>query len=276
MRVLTTILFLAAGCVGSIGDENPGDGSDDDVLPDGKMGRAVFKRDVHPALLKCSGAGCHETTAVSAALSKFYTADGDASYDATVASPRLVDTYSSIAPIITHVQAGHQNVTYTPDEQSKIVNWLSIEADERKGTDPGPPPVDPVALLREWSGCLSLENFNAANMTQAWNGLAADNLQACKNCHNGGVAGFLIMTDAQQYFAALSSTAAYMLKYFSVNTVEKKVVINTASFESANKIAGHPTFPAATNAGMTALQALYDSTMLRLTAAQCDQPRLME
>lgn len=274
--LLTSILLLSAGCVGSIGDENPGGGDDDDDddQPQ-KMGEVVFKRDVHPAMLKCSSAGCHDITAVSAALSKFYDADPDKSYDATVMSPTLVGTFSSIEPIITKIEAGgHNNMTYSADEKSKILNWLSIEAEERKGETPTPT-VDPKALLREWSGCMSLENFNAANMTQAWATLGADDDRLCMSCHQGGL-GFYIVNNPQTYFDVLSSTSAFLVKYFSVSTVDNKVVVNSGSLENANKIAGHPTFPVKTNAGYLALEEFYMLTATRKMMGQCDQPRLKD
>jgi hypothetical protein len=274
--LLSTILLLSAGCVGSIGDENPGgDGGDDDNddTPE-KMGETVFKRDVHPTMLKCSSAGCHDRTAVSAALSKFYDADADLSYDAVIMSPSLVGTFSSIEPIITKIEAGHQNITYTPDEKSKILNWLSIETEERKGDTPTPT-VDPKALLREWSGCMSLENFNTANMTQAWATLGGDDDRLCMSCHQGGL-GFYIVNTPQTFFDVLSSTSAFLVKYFSVSTVENKVVVNTGSFENANKIAGHPTFPVKTNPGFLALEEFYTLTATRKMMGQCDQPRLKD
>lgn len=280
MRLLLTSIsiLLAAGCIGSVGDENPGgdgDGDGDGGGGGNKMGKAVYKRDVHPIMNRCSGGACHETTAASAALSKFYSADADVSYDAASKSATLVGTFSSIAPIITKIEAGHQNQTYSADDKTKILNWLSVEtADRMDGNTP--PPVDPKVLLREWSGCMSLENFNAANMTQAWATLGADDLRKCLNCHNGGVDGFLISANAQQFFDGMSQQAEFLLKYFSVNTNENKVVVNTGSFTTANLIQNHPSFPAATNAGMTALQAFYTSTAARKAAGGCDPARLKD
>jgi cytochrome c553 len=281
MRLLTMILFLAAGCVGSIGDESQGGGGDDDTTtppPDTRAAKEIFKADVHPAVAKCSGAGCHDTNATSAALGKFYNTNPDTAYDATVIATTIVSTFSSIAPILTHVQAGHKGLSYTPDETTKITGWLAKETTERKATGGvnQPPPFDPKALLKVWSGCMSQENFNAAGMTAAWSGLAASNLQKCINCHNGAVGGFLIINNATQYFTALSTSTSTLLKYFTVNTADKKVVVNTGSFVAANMISGHPAFNPTTNAGMTALLKFYDSTLLRQTAGTCDPSRLTD
>ena len=282
MRLLTTIFFLAAtGCVGDIGDENGG-GDDDptDPPPSGRTAKEMFTSDVYPAIGKCSGPGCHDLNATSAALGKFYTPTSDATYDATVAAPSMVSTFSSLAPILTHVQAGHKGLSYSADEAAKITAWLAKETQERANPPPGggpppPPPFDPKVVLKEWSGCMTQANFNLANMTQAWSQLAADDGRRCVNCHTAGAAGFYISTNATTFFTQISTTTSFLLKYFSVNTAEKKVVVNTASFQSANIINGHPTFPL-TNAGMIALQKLYDSTLAKKTAGTCDPPRLLD
>jgi hypothetical protein len=282
MRLLTSILFLAAaGCVGSIGDENPGDDpKDPDPNPtDTRTAKEMFTADVHPAVAKCSGGACHDINATaSPALSKFYNADASTSYDATVNTTALIGSpaFTSLAPILTHVQAGHKGLAYTPDEASKITNWLAAETKERADNPDLPPPFDAVAALKEWSGCMSLENFNAANMAPAWSTLAADNLQKCLNCHVGGVAGFYISCNATNFFNAISTQAAYLIKYFGVDGAARKVIVNTGAFESANKIGGHPTFPVDTNAGMIALKKFYESTLARKELNQCDPPRLID
>jgi len=82
--------------------------------------------------------------------------------------------------------------------------------------------------------------------------------------------------DPTKYFEALSTTTAFLLKYFTVDTAAKKVIVNQASFKSAAMISGHPTFDAVNNAGMIALKKFFDLTDARLTANQCDPPRLKD
>jgi len=65
-------------------------------------------------------------------------------------------------------------------------------------------------------------------------------------------------------------------RYFTVDTAAKKVIVNQASFKSAAMISGHPTFDAVNNAGMIALKKFFDLTDARLTANQCDPPRLKD
>jgi len=282
MRLLTTsLLLLAVGCVGSIGD-NPNDPGGDDQGSGSNTstrGRTTFKSDVHPALGKCAGAGCHDTNGVSGTLSRFYNTDADTSYNALVNSPLVVGQFSSVAPLLSHIAAGHKGVTYTPDEQSKITNWLSVELTERSsggnGSNNPPPPPDPKILLREWSGCMSLANFTQANMPTAWGNLAASNGQKCTNCHQNGL-GILITPDANLFFNSMSQQSYFMLKFFTVDTTANKIVVNTGSFMNALKISGHPQFDATTNAGLTALKSFYDLTAARKTANQCDPARLMD
>jgi len=253
-------------------------------MTDTRPAKQVFKEDVYASLMKCSGDSCHNTTATSGAIGKFYTASADTTYDATVAATTIVgSTFSALSPVLTHVQAGHKGLSYTPDETTKMTNWLTKEATERAGGGSGsgsgtpqPPPFDPKKVLAEWSGCMSQENFNAANMTQAWSTLASSGLQKCINCHGGAIGGFLILTQATPYFETMTTTTAVLLKYFTVNAVDKKVVVNTGSFESANKIQGHPTFDVLNNNGMIALKKLYDSTAARKAANTCDPPRLKD
>lgn len=272
MRVLSGLLVaFAVGCVGTGGtggpDPGPGPGG-------GGEGETVFKRDVFPILGKCSSGSCHATTASSGALSKFYGADADSTYDASVAAAALVGTFEPTAPIITKIAPGHNAITYSTEEVSKITNWLSVETEERKGGNM-PPPADPKALLREWSGCMTLENFNAANMAQLWKEFRADNAQACTGCHHSGLGSIVINADAATMFNPMSQYTGFMLKFFSPNTAENKMAVNTGSFSSANTLLNHPTFPL-TNPAMTALQTFYDSTLAKKTAGTCDPPRLKD
>ncbi|MBA3392754.1 MAG: hypothetical protein H0T89_08925 [Deltaproteobacteria bacterium] len=277
-------LLMVTGCVGAVGGTDTGgdDGTDE---PDAgttinTMGATIYKRDVHAAMAKCSGGGCHSLDAVSGALGKFYTMDPDAGYAAIERAPTIVGGFTSIAPILTKITAGHQGVTYTPDESTKITNWLSVEATERKGTNPTPT-VDPKAMLATWTGCMTLENFRAANMPGAWSTLAANNNQKCLNCHQGGGDGFMVNGNADVFFKVVSEQSGYLLKYFTVDTASEpaKVIINTGAMNNAGTvIVGHPRFNPTTNIGMTALQKFYDSTLAAQTAAggNCGPAKLID
>jgi hypothetical protein len=269
-------IAFAAGCVGDF-DSGPGLDPEPEPEPDpsGKMGPTLYKRDVHPATAKCSGSVCHSIDAATAALGKWWTDDKDAAYGAITGAPSIVGTFSPIAPILTHIEAGHRDMTYSSDEQAKIVAWLAAETEERANDPMQPPPFDAVAALQQWSGCMKLENFQTANMAPAWGNLVSFDQRKCLNCHQGGGDGFVVDTNAQAFFTMISTDRAYLLKYFSVDGVERKIVINTGSMQvAAELLAGHPKFNPTTNAGMTALQLFYDATVLEQTNNTCDPPRL--
>lgn len=271
------LLFFAVGCVGDIGaGQTPGD-DDDGGSNTPSRGRSTFKSDVHPALGKCSGGACHDTTGTSGTLSRFYNVDPDTSYNAIVQSPLVVGQFASIAPILSHIAAGHKGVTYTPDEQTKITGWLAIEAMERTsgGGSNQPPPPDPKVLLREWSGCMSLDNFTTAKMPTAWGNLSGGTGQKCVNCHGTGL-GVVISADPNLFFNSMSQQSFFMLKFFAVDTQANKMIVNTSSFKNASTMANHPTFDPLNNPGMIALKQFYDLTLARKTGGTCDPPRLVE
>ncbi|HLL25445.1 MAG TPA: hypothetical protein VK427_25085 [Kofleriaceae bacterium] len=273
MRHLLAVAVLATGCVGTVGEEGEGpDGS----TPAGKTGQTVYTRDVHAPLAKCSGGACHSTDAASGALGKFYAADASTAYSKLTGAPTIVGSgtsaFSSVAPVLSHIQAGHKGMTYTSDEISKITNWLSVEVNERKGATPSTPSVDPKQVLRDFSGCLTLADFNTAEMAPKWAALAASNNQKCLNCHQAGGDGFIVNGDAGLMFKVMSESSAYMLKFFSVDTSSSpaKVVVNTGSFTNAGvTIAGHPRFDPTNNAGMVALKAFYDLAAAKQAAGGC-------
>jgi hypothetical protein len=280
MRHLIAVVLgslFAVGCVGAVGEEGMGGDDDPNPNPSGKMGQTVYIRDVHPAMAKCSGGACHSTIASSGALGKFYEMDGAAGYTKIVGSPTIIgeggQAFSSVAPLLTKIQAGHQGVTYTSDETTKITSWLALEVEERKdGSTPTTPTVNPKEVLKTFSGCLTIADFNTAQMAQKWSALAASNNQKCLNCHQAGGDGFIVNANADLMFKVMSENSAYLLKFFSVDTsgTPAKVVVNTGSFMNAGvTIAGHPRFDPTNNAGMVALKAFYDLAAAKQLAGTC-------
>ncbi len=137
----------------------------------------------------------------------------------------------------------------------------------------GPPPPNALMLLQQWSGCMTLENFQAADMAQAWGTLLTSNGKQCQNCHENGEYGFIATSNATVFYDTISKHSGYLAKYFSADVANSKVKINTASFELANTAAGHPQFNTASNQGMTALTTFYGATVNRVT---CDAPTLID
>ena len=267
--------LFAAGCMGAVGEDGKGTGTDAGNNTGG-MAKTLYVNNVHSIMNRCSGGACHSSDASSGALGKFYVMDADAGYNKITMSPTIIGSgnqaFASLAPVITKIEAGHQGITYSADDKSKITSWLAKEVDERKMSNPGPPPVDPKEVLKTFSGCLTQADFNTAQMTLKWTTLAADNNQKCNNCHQGALGGFVMSTDATLYFKLMTESSANLLKYFSVDTqtMPAKVVINTGSFMNAGvTMGGHPRFNPTTNAGMTALKQFYDLAAAKQTAGTC-------
>ena len=146
--------------------------------------------------------------------------------------------------------------------------------------DAGQQPTGKTAdeLTREWSGCMSLDNFNLANMATAWGGLAASNGQACTSCHGSGLYGVYIDRDATGMFNAISTMKAFLLVYFAADVTNQKMIVNESLFQAAasgqGSFQGHPPFDAKNNAGMTALRSFYNVTLTRQQAKTCDPSRI--
>ena len=120
--------------------------------------------------------------------------------------------------------------------------------------------VDVKGILRQWSGCMTLANFQTANMTTAWSTLTSSDARKCQNCHDQGQYNFIVTDDEAAYFAAISQHSYFMLKYFTVDIATEKVVVNTQSFKTANSAVGHPKFDPINNAGMMALNAFHTAS----------------
>ncbi|HEY5952324.1 MAG TPA: hypothetical protein VIV40_42795 [Kofleriaceae bacterium] len=120
--------------------------------------------------------------------------------------------------------------------------------------------VDVKGILRTFSGCMTLTNFQAAKMTTAWSTLTTNDGKQCMNCHDAGEYNFIASDDETQYFSGLSQHSYFMLMYFSVDPATEKVIVNTQSFKGANSTVGHPKFNADANQGMTALQTFYTAS----------------
>lgn len=286
MRITSSVVtafLLLSGCVGGVDDI-------DNTNPDGgttttaKKGKANYVANVHPIVLRCSGAGCHSQGGVTG-MYGFAIGDGAASYEEVIKLPTLVGTYTATsAGLLTKIEAGHKAITYTADDKSKISAWLAQEIADRATQDPNQPPppplIDATAKLRDWSGCMKLTDFTTAQMAQKWSGLAASNGQRCANCHQAGAFAFMSGNgDATIFFNTITTQKDLLLKYFTVDSTGQ-VIINQAAFNNAavalpaGGTSNHPAFNPTTNIGMDALMLFYTATKANQTAVTCDPPRL--
>ena len=128
-------------------------------------------------------------------------------------------------------------------------------------------------LLEQWSGCMTIENFNAAGMAEAWGAMAGNDRRLCRNCHSDGAFGFIATTDEAVFFAGVSQHATLMSMYFRVDAQASKVVVNTLSLEAVARRPGHPSFDALSNPGLTALRSFHAATEANTA---CGAPKLVD
>jgi hypothetical protein len=292
MRITSSVItafLLLSGCVGGVDDINtPPPTPDGGTTTTAKQGKTNYIANVHPIMLRCSGAGCHSQGGVTG-MYGFAIGDAGESYEQVIKLPTLVGTYTQAsAPMFTKIGNGptpiHNAILYTADEVTKINGWFAQEIADRNTQDPTMPPppplIDAAAKLREWSGCMKLADFNTAQMAQKWGALAASNAQRCANCHGGGAFAFMSGNGtADIFFSTITTQKDLLLKYFTVDAMGL-VIINNAAFNNAGVAlpaggtSNHPAFNPTTNAGMDALLAFYNLAKAHQTAATCDPPRL--
>jgi hypothetical protein len=162
-----------------------------------------------------------------------------------------------------------------PDPGPGPVNTAPDAGMAQPTPDAAPPPPNAEQLLANWSGCMTLANFQAANMAQAWGTMTTDGNKECSNCHGTGEFGVIASTDENLFFSLISQHSAYLATYFTVQGTD--VVIDTGSFQNAGVTdASHPRFDPTTNKGMTALQQFYDATKAAQAAGTCGSPTLVD
>jgi hypothetical protein len=143
----------------------------------------LFDTNVFPILnAKCSGAACHSETAQGATLTRFVATDAARGWTVATNYTALVGNFTATnAPILTYVKPGtHQGVSYSTDDEAKITAWLNKEVELRNGQPGGTQPTGGETLsqaservLNEFRGCMTLADFQAADMADAWGGMTA-------------------------------------------------------------------------------------------------------
>jgi hypothetical protein len=267
-------LVVLAGCVLYFDARE-----DDRPPPPTEAARVLFERDVYPILMeKC--VSCHATTSPSAL--GFVDLDPTGAYDAIVNTPAVVGDFSPAeAPIVTTADQKHAPAAYTTDERAKIVNWLTTEVEERQGSAPAAPFAD--QQLREWSGCMSYDDFLASNMSEAWAGMSSD-AGACESCHGTATAAALASSaDPQTFFRALTESRTVLLTFFAVDIStgisSPQIVVNADGLSRIANGSGmdvaHPKF-SLDGPAMVALRSFYELTHARQLEQICEPPRLKD
>jgi hypothetical protein len=276
---------------GSTGDPGTGNGSA------AQAARQSFEDNVYGIIdTKC--VGCHSSAGPVGNTTGFVApTKADAYVTATGYAALVGDFTPTGAPIMIKVtKEMHKGLTYTTDEQSKISDWLNKELAARasgSGSNPGSGASETPAqatdrVVKEWSGCMTLANFQAANM-KAWGNMQANN-SACKTCHVDGEYGQIASDADNPFFTVISTNRYYMAQYFSVqlidpanptapfNPMNAKMIVNTKSFTAVGTRqpphTEHGNFTYQGSQGQIALDKFYTSTMAAKTAGTCGPPTL--
>jgi hypothetical protein len=302
MRNILLSVVAAAGLVGCVGgiDMPSGGGPTPtptpvDNGPAAMAARSAFDTGVYP-IIAASGrcVSCHSAAGPSGNDTGFVGTTAANGYDTAVGYVALIgDLTPAGSPILAKIAApgGHEGQSYTDPEKAAITTWLSAELTKRSssggtgsgsgsGTTTESPGAATTRLTNEWSGCMTLANFTAANMI-AFGNMRADN-SACKTCHVNGEYGQIASDVAAPFFTLISTNRYYMAQYFTVDlsggVATAQIIPNTKSLTNMGLAIAphteHPRFTFAGSTGDTALKAFYTSTMAAKTAGTCGPPTL--
>ena len=185
-------------------------------------------------------------------------------------TPTAAGIFSRMTPSDVHVT--DRGRTFTDAQAQAITAWLAEETAER-----GDHTAEPSAtgrLLNQWTACMTLARWQAADMTTAWGNLETNDGTRCTACHADGDQGMMV-SDVESTIASgppgmwsiVSSKERYLIQYFTVDLSGQtpQLVVNTKSFEGVAlgnaPHATHPRFDPTSNAGMAALIRFYNDTM---------------
>jgi hypothetical protein len=132
-------------------------------------------------------------------------------------------------------------------------------------------PTPTLNNFARWMKCMTLADFQAANMTSAWNNIRAENNTRCAACHETGGEGFVVSLSDQRFFDVVSKEKFYALQFFTFDQMITpfKVVANelamTAVSTGQDPHREHPRFNPA--GGLAASRDFAARTQARFDAA---------
>lgn len=287
---LAAIATFGIGCVGGLeGTQGPTPDPDPDPDPT-STARELFDDTVSSTMTgKCGG--CHTAGTPAGNVTGFVDPVPTKAYDTIVGYTALVGNFAaSAAPVLTKVANSHQGISYTSGEVANITAWLDKEVEERGPVNPDPDPMPTNEtpsqvtrrLYKEWSGCFTRADFDAADMAQQVGGWNAQNNTECDNCHATAGEGFLASRDGTFFFDNLVKHTALISQYYIVDlsggVPAAQMVINRQSFNAVSTRKAphteHPTFNA--NDGepaITAITSFFLATKAKAaTPATCEVP----
>ena len=294
------LFFIAAiavvGCVGKL--EGIGPGTNPNPKGSGSEAQKLFETKVYPIIHKAGAASdcsaCHDARAPSGNATGFVAGNVDDAY-ATITSFQSVigDLTPGAAGILSRMVATDVHVTmrgrsYTAEEKQAISDWLAKELEERAGVPPsGDSGTTSARLLNQWTACMTLANWQSANMTTAWGNLQTDDGSTCRSCHATGGQGMMISNIETTYagsvpgmWTVVSSKETYLVQYFSVDFTAStpQIIVNELSFQGVATgtppHVEHPRFDPVNNEGMAALRAFYDLTKADLGSCMASGTKL--
>ena len=138
--------------------------------------------------------------------------------------------------------------------------------------EPTTPNEGPEAVLLRWQQCMTLADFQAANMAGAWTSVATTPTnQKCASCHAVASYGFVATSNAQQFFDVIKADKYLLQAFVDVAAVASQpgawqVIVDEQTIPGAGSgdIPEHPRFNPAV--GMTALRDFYQRTQARCAA----------
>jgi hypothetical protein len=284
---LTATILLAvlgaAGCVGSL-EPMTGDDDDDDTPADvdagtvpASAGRQLYDRDL-AAMVEQECAACH-AGAVGTQPYKFLGAVGNSAdnYDALVSDQAVIGGWNpALATILT--RGAHDGRAWTDAEKAKFSAWMAQEAMDRNVDLSNPPPAPtngPLSArqaLAQWSACMQLTDWTAANVVQ-WANKGTNNNGPCRQCHNNGAGALFANNNAEQMFE-MNRQEIFIKSLFTVApknladpTQGYEVVVNEQKLcqKGAGDGQAHPNYNCQGGA-MDALKNFYNTTKGKLAS----------
>ena len=297
MRTVLHSVIVVVGMVGCVGSLESGPGIvGTNPNPDGSnsMAKKMFEETVYPIIhapgtaADCSS--CHDSKAPDGNVTGFVSADVADAYATITSFQSLVGNFTpTAAGILARIAPDDIHMTtrgrmYTDAQRQAITAWLAQDLAERgdNTTTTEGPGAATARLLNQWTACMTLANWQAANMTTAWGNLQTDDGDNCISCHATGGQGMMVSNVEESIgsgppgmWTVISTKEPYLIQYFSVDLTGATplVIVNMGSFQgvatSTPPHTEHPTFDPMNNAGMQALQDFYNMTRANMSLGGC-------
>jgi hypothetical protein len=292
--ILTSIGLLgAAGCAGILeagdGDDitNPPVNPNPDPTTD-TQGAQNFQQNILPLVSGCAGGGigCHSGDGTDPLK---FLGPGDQSlyYDSIVQYAQVHGDWDTArASLIEKLEiaaaGGGNHFGFSPFSNEQIMlieQWFEIERTERAngGGTPGGG-ITTRDLLAEWSGCMSLANWEQSGMG-TW-ALKGTQNGPCANCHSGGEYWIYVSANSEEMFQ-MNRQEVFITGFFATqgNSEVVPAYDKLVRMGQGNPNGGvHPTYNTNrdTDQYFLSLKSFYELTNAARLAGQCEPPGFPE